>query len=74
MTRNYTAYISAKTHWLLTRLVKASNTKCSERDVPQTIDSILEGIVTEHVEETCPKLLELFEKREAINAEAEKLI
>ena len=73
MTRDRSIYVSAKHYWLLIRVVRATNAVLSEQ-TPATIDSVIETIIDQWAQKNCPKLFELWDKRQELDEQAEKLI
>lgn len=72
--RPYEVAVSAKTYWMLRRVAAARRATQAALDVPTTPEQVAEQILSEHFTETYPELISLFENREKLDKEAEKLI
>lgn len=70
MCREVTIHIESRTFWLLGRIVKAHNSKLKEQETPLTTDGLADDILLEWIKKTKPKLVDLWDRRKAIDEEA----
>lgn len=75
MTRSTELYVSPRVSWLLRQIAKSMNgDSAATGDKAVTADQLADDILMAWIKQSKPKLIELFDRREAIETEAQEIL